>query len=531
MSIKGRIRAYQVVVALTLTAMAALSLINLRGSNYEIERGQYARRQLAAAAQLAISANRFSEQIAELLLIGEPERPDFDSARAQLSQALADLRRMTLRESAALRDETERDREEVELRRIDRMLVLFRAIDRAVERLLLLNQEGRRDEAVALFRSEIENRLDAEFERLIGEAVADEQEEVRAVEAEVARLSRWVTAATLTGLGAVVAATLVAGFLFSRSISRPIRDLAAGALAIERGDLGHRIGPLGRDELGLLANRFDAMAEQLERQRAMLVGAQGKLESQVAERTAELAEANRQLTAADDQRVRFLADIGHELRTPLTALRGEAEVALRGARKAEGEYREALSTVVARAAEMARLVEDLLFLARSEADEIRFDMRRVDPAEVVAAAVRDAAVLARERQVQVDLSPETAPEPVLIRGDPRRLKQAVMITLDNAIKYSDPGTRVAVGIRVAPDDDGVAEITMRDEGAGLAPEDIPRAFERFHRGANARERWEGGSGLGLSIARWIVEKHEGSIALSSALGQGTEVRFRLPIVR
>ena len=107
----------------------------------------------------------------------------------------------------------------------------------------------------------------------------------------------------------------------------------------------------------------------------------------------------------------------------------------------------------------------------------------------------------------------------------------MIITLDNAIKYSDPGTRVEVGVGLAPDDDGVAEIRIRDQGPGLAPEDIPRAFERFYRGAEARERWEGGSGLGLPIARWIVEKHEGRVDLSSVLGEGTEIRFRLPIAR
>ena len=112
---------------------------------------------------------------------------------------------------------------------------------------------------------------------------------------------------------------------------RPRSGRAQAARAIERGDLAHRIGDLGRNELGLLAERFDAMAEQLERQRPMLFDWQEDLERQVAVRTSELAEANRKLIEADQQRVRFLADISHELRTPLTALRGEGEVALRGA--------------------------------------------------------------------------------------------------------------------------------------------------------------------------------------------------------
>lgn len=266
------------------------------------------------------------------------------------------------------------------------------------------------------------------------------------------------------------------------------------------------------------------MAEQLGRQHAMLVSAQGELERQVAERTSELAEANRRLTAADQQRVRFLTDISHELRTPLTALRGEAEVALRGMGKPDVVYRDALATVVARAADLARLVEDLLFLARSEADDIRFDLRPLDLRDVAADAVEDTAVLARERRIRVALA--AAPSPILVRGDPRRLKQAAMIVLDNAIIYSDPDTDVKVSLEVVGN---VAELVIRDWGPGIAPDDLPRVFERFYRGSNARERWVGGSGLGLSIMRWIVEKHGGTIDVSSALGQGSKVCLRLPV--
>ena len=159
MSINGRIRAFQIVVALTLTAMGAVALANLAASARYREQVQFAREQLASASRLATAANRFSEQIAELLLIGEPERPDFDSARAQLGQALTDLRLITRKAAEGHPAE----RQGAELERIDRMLVLFRSIDRAVERLLLLDQEGRRDDAIRLFRSDIENRLDAPY--------------------------------------------------------------------------------------------------------------------------------------------------------------------------------------------------------------------------------------------------------------------------------------------------------------------------------------------------------------------------------
>lgn len=401
MSIEGRIRALQFVVSLVVVGMAAFVFVGLEASNHYLDRAQLARQQLSAAFRLAIDANRFSEQIAELLLVGAPERPDFDSARLQVGQALAGLGQATRREANLLRNPREREEEKVESERLDRMQALFREIDRSAERLLVLNQQGRRDAAIALFRSEIENRLDAEFAQLIGQSLVDEQDEVRQIEADLVQLASFVKVTTVAISGVLLAIALVSGFLFARSIDRPIKALTGGALAIERGEYDHRIEHRGGDEHALLSRRFNAMAEQLGRQRAMILEAQEGLERQVVERTEQLANANRRLVETDQQRVRLLTDISHELRTPLTALRGEAEIALRGEAKPESDYRRALSSVVARAEDIARLVDDLLFLARSEADEIRFQFERVNLNELVGQAVEEATVLGRERQIRL----------------------------------------------------------------------------------------------------------------------------------
>lgn len=395
LTIRGRIRLLQTVIAIAVAAVAAIAVVDLQASIYYLERSQLARQQLAAASQLAVDANRYSEQIAELLLIGEPERPDFVSARSQLTDALRQLRQVTLREAAFVRSEEERTEEGVELERIDRMGMLFLEIDRSVERLLDLERRGGRAAAIALFRSEIENRLDAEFAEVINEGLEDEREEVGRIDADLVGLTTTMTVATLAAAAALILLVLFSGVLFSRSIARPITALTDGALAIERGDFEHRIAPQGNDEHAILSRRFNAMAEQLGLQRAMILDAQGALERQVAERTEQLADANRQLIATDQQRVRLLTDISHELRTPLTALRGEAEIALRGASKPEAAYRETLATMIARADELSRLVEDLLFLARSESDEIRFDFQRVDLTDLVSRAVQEAGVLGR----------------------------------------------------------------------------------------------------------------------------------------
>src|SRR6185436_20602039 len=169
--------------------------------------------------------------------------------------------------------------------------------------------------------------------------------------------------------------------------------------------------------------------------------ARSNLEVEVLARTAELQKANEALVDRDRSRVRFLADVSHELRTPLTVLRGEAEVTLRGKSTGVSEYREALDRIVEQAGEMARLVDDLLTLARSETDEIRFERSSLDLGELAAETVREARILGRARGVRVELA---ARGELAVEGDPQRMKQVLLIILDNAVKYSARGAKVAV---------------------------------------------------------------------------------------
>jgi signal transduction histidine kinase len=189
-----------------------------------------------------------------------------------------------------------------------------------------------------------------EFEDLIDEAIAGEIAEVEEADGEASRLVRLLGWRIGLTSAAVLFATLLSGYLLYRSIVRPIARLSAGAVAIGEGDLSFRVGPLGADELGLLALRFDAMAARTEEQQNLLIAARSNLEVEVLARTAELQQANQALVDRDRSRVRFLADVSHELRTPLTVLRGEAEVALRGKSTGISDYREALDRIANRRA-------------------------------------------------------------------------------------------------------------------------------------------------------------------------------------
>ncbi|TIN07235.1 MAG: histidine kinase, partial [Mesorhizobium sp.] len=167
----------------------------------------------------------------------------------------------------------------------------------------------------------------------------------------------------------------------------------------------------------------------------------------------------------------------HELRTPLTALRGEAEISLRHGSKPEAVYRDALERIVTQSLEMGRLVDDLVFLSRSETDTIRFEPRRTDLVTIVADAVHEGEILGRAKGISIEAAYST--RPVWITADAQRLKQALVIILDNAIKYSPRDRSVTLSMTVM---DGHAEIAIRDKGLGIPAEEIPKVFERFYRG-------------------------------------------------
>jgi two-component system sensor histidine kinase VicK len=223
------------------------------------------------------------------------------------------------------------------------------------------------------------------------------------------------------------------------------------------------------------------------------------------------------------QKTDFLADVSHELRTPLTVLRGNAQVGL--ALGAEGEQKQLLEDVVEESKRMSRMVEELLFLARSDSSQPSMEPETVSAPPLMSELAGRAAVLARERGATLKTDMRAAGT---LRADPARLEQAVLILVDNAIKHGPPGGTVTLRSDVTPQ--GEIRITVEDEGPGIPREDLPRVFERFYRVDKARSRRMGGAGLGLPIAKTIVEAHGGHIAAESRTGRGARMSIHLPLV-
>jgi len=298
--------------------------------------------------------------------------------------------------------------------------------------------------------------------------------------------------ALLLALGlAGLAAALLGGWAIAGGALRPIANMVetAGTITHSR-DLSHRIPtPQHHDELGRLAATFNAMLASIE-------------------------------TAYGAQQ-RFVADASHELRAPLTGIQGNLELPRRPPDMPAADRDEALGEAEREASRLTRLVADLLALARADAG-VTLQRRSVALDEVVLDAFRTARQLARGQELVLDPF-----EPAQVVGDEDRLKQLLLILLDNALKYTPAGGRVTLGLRHLRT---TAEVLVHDTGVGIGTEDLPHVFERFYRADPARNRDSGGTGLGLPIARWIARQHGGDVTLESQLEQGSTATVRLPLM-
>ena len=217
----------------------------------------------------------------------------------------------------------------------------------------------------------------------------------------------------------------------------------------------------------------------------------------------------------------FSAAIAHELRTPLAALRGETELALMQA-GSEEDYRRALTGQLEELEKIGRLVGQLLTLARLEAGEIPLANAPVDLAALAVSVTEQLEVVAQDRGVAL-VTELTGP--VTVVGDSAWLERLLLNLIDNALKYTPAGGRVVIAVSL---DHERARIEVRDTGVGMTPEVLARAFERFYRADAARSPGAHGVGLGLTLVKWIADRHHATIDIRSQPGEGTTVTVRLP---
>lgn len=290
----------------------------------------------------------------------------------------------------------------------------------------------------------------------------------------------------------VMALALAAGsFPLARTITKPLEKLTAAARKLGSGDLSTRTGMKRKDEVGELAAAFDEMADRLEK----------------------MVRSEKEL----------LANVSHELRTPMARIRVALELASEGDAEKAKAY---LADIASDLGELERLVEDVLSVARLDLMQgkdgaMPLRLERLPASTMLEASAERFRSARPERKLEVSLG-ANLPD---LQADPTMLRRVVDNLLDNAAKYSEPDKPVALS---ATAEEGRLCVEVRDEGIGIEEKDLPNLFRPFFRTERSRSRKAGGVGLGLALARRILEAHGGTISVESTAGKGTTIRFKVP---
>ncbi|WP_054969230.1 sensor histidine kinase [Alicyclobacillus ferrooxydans] len=222
-----------------------------------------------------------------------------------------------------------------------------------------------------------------------------------------------------------------------------------------------------------------------------------------------------------ERQTQFVSDASHELKTPLMAISAHVEMLLRNPEHTIEQESDKIGSIYSESKRVSRLVENLLLLSRSDAEQMMLQRRMVDIEPILESTVNNFLPLCEMKQIQLT---KECPKPFMLVVDEERFTQLLYIVLDNALKYTGDGGTIHVS---AVARHRAMELSVRDTGIGIAAEDIPHIFERFYRADKARSRG-GGAGLGLSIAKWIVEGHGGHVSVLSEQGRDTKFTFLFP---
>jgi signal transduction histidine kinase len=295
----------------------------------------------------------------------------------------------------------------------------------------------------------------------------------------------------LVGGALASAGALVLARLLARGMTQPLRDMAHAAGKMAQGDYSQRVHTASRDEVGQLAVSFNRMSAEL----------------------------------ANVERLRrdLVANVSHELKTPISALRARLENLLDGVERPDPDV---LQVMLQQTERLSRLVDQLLDLSRLESGDVPLEREQLDIGPLVDEVLSEVAVSRDGRAVRVRSDVPSGLPPAW--ADRERIHQVLFNLLDNAVRFTPPGGEVVISAARGP---GRCEVRVADTGPGIPPEHLPLLFERFYRVDQARSRGDGGTGIGLAIARSVVEAHGGRIWAESEVGRGSTFTFELPLAR
>ncbi|MFZ1413019.1 MAG: HAMP domain-containing sensor histidine kinase [Defluviicoccus sp.] len=511
MRIVTQFRLFVATMLLLTLASAITSVWTMRMTLREFERIQLAEIVFEGLLSLESKTYQLFKQYGDALILDNADRRGGAAElMGQVREDIARVRSAIGAEIAAVGGE-----EIVELHELGRIEGKIEELNLALERL------SRRDttETVSADWLEVsrilEGEIDQDFRAMMAAALGEEQREVEETRAEVAQQMRQFERVSIVFAFLAIILAGVSVWAIGRLVDQPFCALMEGVSAFADGKLDRRIVVRGARDIVDIGVTFNMLADRIRAQTEALVSEKTSLAEAVSVRTQQLEVVLADLRRAEANRRRLLADVSHELRTPLTIIRGEAEIALRAPSRNPEALTEALMRVRDAAAHTARIVDDLLFVARSEAGELRLNPAEMDLRQVVEEVL---ATFSSDVPFLTDV--DAAP----MRGDSLRIKQAVLILLENARRHG--GQSIIVRLNHGP---GTYRVAVEDDGPGMSEAEKDHAFERLYRGANAMAFHTDGLGLGLPVAQRIVAAHGGTIVLADRPGGGLIATLDVPI--
>jgi two-component system OmpR family sensor kinase len=496
----GLTTAFILFLALLSTAISAhLTRENLLQSNI-------AQSLLVEHEKLSSISYRLFKQLTDEIIFGQNANQAYVRKKQNLiQQSINQIKKLEIEQRNALglsfTKGSVEDTDEL-VRLIDEITVEFRAVVSSDNK-APLNQQ-------AQLKRLLEVTIDDQFREAINSAVARQARVVAAINAKIEMLNTTILWFAI-GLGALSIPLILYGcyWLFNQ-LYQPLILIANATNSIA---LGHYQKPISvklDDEFEELATSINQLALRLQEHEKNAIKSRKQLELEVKQRTSELTEANLLLTKTDSRRRQFIADVSHELRTPLTIIRGEAQVTLRMQSVSVDDFNQTLTSILEQAVSLSRLVDD----------QINLEVIPTKIMPLIASEVAKWQKLNPSRAITFEASTELNEQLVTI--DIRRIQQVLAILCDNAIKYSKSDQPIDISLHRT---DLLITIAIKDYGEGISAAEVDNIFERFVRFSKHSE----GLGLGLPIAKAIIEAHDGSISVTSTQGQGSIFSISLPV--
>lgn len=505
----GLTTAFFLFLALLSTAISShLTRENLLQSNI-------AHSLLVEHEKLSSISYRLFKQLTDEIIFGQNANQAYVRKKQNLiQQSLNQIKKLEIEQRKALGISFTKgsieDTDEL-VRMIDEITVEFRAVVSS-KNTAPLNQQAK-------LKRLLEVTIDDQFREAINSAVARQTRVVAAINAKMDMLNTTIFWFAI-GLGGLSIPLILYGcyWLFNQ-LYQPLILIANATNSIAMGHYHKPISVKLDDEFEELATSINQLALRLQQHENNAVQSRKQLELEVKQRTSELTEANLLLTKIDSRRRQFIADVSHELRTPLTIIRGEAQVTLRMKSVSVDDYNQTLNSILGQAISLSRLVDDLLLLTRAEMNQINLEVSPTKIVPLIKTEVTKWQKLNPTRSITYITQSNLNHAVVTI--DTQRIQQVLAILFDNAVKYSSSEQPIEISLTITQ---SLVTVSIEDHGEGISAAEVDNIFERFVRFSKHNE----GLGLGLPIAKAIIEAHSGTINVTSTQGQGSVFSISLP---